>query len=47
MEVSAMATTILILIVVLLTITIFPWIGNKSHAELHHTDLMAGEEGED
>ena len=42
-----MATTILILIAVLLTITIFPWIGKMRHTELHHTDLMAGDEGED
>ena len=42
-----MATTILILIAVLLTISTFPWIGKIDHAGLHHTDLMAGDEGED
>jgi hypothetical protein len=47
MEVFSMATTILFLIVVLLAITIFPWIGNMEHTGLHHTDLMAGDEGED
>jgi hypothetical protein len=47
MEVFTMATTILVLFVVLLAITIFPWIGNMSHNEMHRTDLMAGDEGED
>lgn len=42
-----MTTTMLILIVVLLTITIFPWLGKMSHNEVHRTDLMAGDEGED
>jgi len=42
-----MATTILILIVVLLTITIIPWIGKMNRTDLHHTDLTAGDEGED
>jgi hypothetical protein len=46
MEVFSMATTILVLIVALLAIAIIPWIGNMSHAELHRTDLMAGDEGE-
>lgn len=41
-----MATTILLLVVVLLAITIFPWIGNRDYTEAHHTDLMAGDEGE-
>lgn len=41
-----MATTILLLIVVLLTITMIPWLGKMEHTELHHTDLMAGDEGE-
>lgn len=42
-----MATTILVLFAVLLTIAIIPFIGNKSRNELHRTDLMAGDEGED
>lgn len=41
-----MATTILLLIVALLTIAAFPWLDNWRHTELHHTDLMAGDEGE-
>lgn len=39
-----MATTMLVLIVVLLTITVIPWIENRGHTEMHHTDLMAGDE---
>ncbi len=42
-----MATNILILVVVLLTITLLPWLGNIGHTRVHHTDLMAGDEGED
>ncbi len=42
-----MATTILILFVILLTITVFPFIGKMRNTELRHTDLMAGDEGED
>jgi hypothetical protein len=47
MEVVIMATTILILMAVLVTFTIFPLIGNIRHTKLHHPDLMAGDEGED
>lgn len=47
MEVIAMATTILVLIAVLLTITISPWLDTMSRTGVHHTDLMAGDEGED
>jgi hypothetical protein len=47
MEVFIMATTTLILIVALLAVVIFPLIGNLNHTELRHTDLMAGDEGED
>lgn len=42
-----MASTILILYVVLFTLSIIPWLGTKNHTELHRTDLMAGDEGED
>ena len=42
-----MATTILMLIVVLLAIACTPLIGNMNRYKLHHTDLMAGDEGED
>lgn len=42
-----MATTILILLVVLLAITVFPWIAGRNDTKLHRTDLMAGDEGED
>lgn len=42
-----MATTILILIAVLLTIITFPWIDKMRRTQLHHTDLMAGDGGED
>jgi len=37
-----MATTIMIIYLLLLAITILPLLG-KSHTE-HHTDLMAGDE---
>ncbi|MDD2541189.1 MAG: hypothetical protein PHH28_09125 [Desulfuromonadaceae bacterium] len=42
-----MATTILVLLSVLLTMAILPWLGSMGHTDLHHTDLMAGDEGED
>lgn len=42
-----MATSILILIVILLAIASTPWIGNINRFTLHRTDLMAGDEGED
>jgi len=42
-----MASTILVLFVVLFAISVIPWLGNKNRNELHHTDLMAGDEGED
>lgn len=42
-----MATTILILFVVMLSFVVAPWIGSVNRYKLHHTDLMAGDEGED
>ena len=42
-----MATTMLILLVVLLAIVCTPWIGTTSGYGLRRTDLMAGDEGED
>lgn len=42
-----MATTILLLIVVLSAITIAPWLGTMSNVNMHRTDSMAGDEGED
>ena len=42
-----MATAMLVLIVAFLTITITPWIANMRHTKVHHTDLMAGDEGEE
>jgi len=42
-----MATTILILTVVLLAIASTPLIGSMNRYKLHRTDLMAGDEGED
>ncbi len=42
-----MATTILVLLSVLLTMAILPWIGTMGHTKLHNTDSMAGDEGED
>jgi len=39
-----MATTMLLLLVVLLTITAIPWFERNIHTDLHHTDLMAGDE---
>lgn len=42
-----MATTILILMLVLLAIASTPLIGSMKRYKLHRTDLMAGDEGED
>ena len=42
-----MATIMLMMIVGLLLVSSIPWIGNMKENELHHTDLMAGDEGED
>lgn len=42
-----MATTILILTVVLLAIASTPLIGSMNRYNKHKTDLMAGDEGED
>lgn len=42
-----MATTILILTVVLLAIASTPLIGSMRRYEAHRTDLMAGDGGED
>lgn len=42
-----MTTIMLLLILGLLTIVITPWIATVNHYKLHHTDLMAGDEGED
>lgn len=42
-----MATTILILMVVLLIIAATPWIGATGYFKVHKADLMAGDEGED
>jgi len=42
-----MATVMMIIIVVLLALTIIPWIGDVSHTGVRRTDLMAGDEGED
>jgi hypothetical protein len=39
-----MATFTLMIIVGLLAFAITPWIGYLNHHELHHTDLMAGDE---
>jgi hypothetical protein len=39
-----MATSIMILYVIMLAFIITPWIGEINHADLHHTDLMAGAE---
>lgn len=42
-----MATTILILLVVLSAIASIPWFEKMNSYKLHRTDLMAGDEGED
>jgi len=42
-----MATTMLVLFVTLLAITVIPFVGTLGRTELHRTDLMAGDEGED
>lgn len=39
-----MATTLLILLVVLLAITMIPWLESSINTDVHHTDLMAGAE---
>lgn len=40
-----MATTILLLIAVLLAIAVLPWLDHRDVTEMRHTDLMAGDEG--
>lgn len=47
MGVYIMATTILLLIIVLSVISFTPWLETMGNAQMHHTDLMAGDEGED
>ncbi|HXE98450.1 MAG TPA: hypothetical protein VN642_18755 [Dongiaceae bacterium] len=42
-----MATTILLLFVVLLAIASLPLVGSMYSYKTHKTDLMAGDEGED
>lgn len=42
-----MATTILMLLIVLSAMAFTPLIGNMRHYNVHGTDLMAGDEGED
>lgn len=42
-----MATTILMLLVVLLAIASIPWLDKFNPMAAHRTDLMAGDEGED
>lgn len=42
-----MATTIMLIMLVLLAITIIPWLVGSGHEQMHRTDLMAGDEGED
>jgi hypothetical protein len=39
-----MATTMMMLLVILFAFIITPWIGEINHTGLHHTDLMAGDE---
>lgn len=41
-----MATMILILFLGILSLAVTPWVGYLNHYSLHHTDLMAGDEGE-
>jgi hypothetical protein len=36
-----------VLFLILLTICVIPWIGTNRHTDVHRTDLMAGDEGED
>jgi hypothetical protein len=42
-----MATTILLLLIILLTIASIPWLENMNDYKTHRTDSMAGDEGED
>ncbi len=39
-----MATTILFLMLMLLTMVSISWIADKGRSDLHHIDLMAGAE---
>lgn len=43
-EVTSMATTVLFLILMLLTMISISWIVERGHSDLHHIDLMAGAE---
>jgi len=42
-----MVTIILMFIAGMLFLAVTPWIGYLNHTKLHHTDSMAGDEGED
>ena len=42
-----MATIMLMMLVGLLLVASIPWIDKMKENKLHHTDLMAGDEGED
>jgi hypothetical protein len=42
-----MVTLIVIFFVVMIALATASWIGYLNHQKLHHTDLMAGDEGDD
>ena len=42
-----MLTIMLLFTVAMLSLAVTPWIGYLNHTKLHHTDSMAGDEGED
>ena len=42
-----MAIIMLMMLVGLLLVASIPWLSNMEENKLHHTDLMAGDEGED
>jgi hypothetical protein len=42
-----MVTMMLIIAVAMLSLAVTPWIGYINQIKLHHTDSMAGDEGED
>ena len=43
-EAMTMATTIMMLLIVLLAIASIPWLEKFNRGTMHHTDLMAGDE---
>ena len=42
-----MSVFMMIFIAGLIALVVAPWIGYLDHPKMHHTDLMAGDEGDD